>query len=63
MDVNRSFSKFVNEHKLYLKLYFPNKNPVVPARVSEWIKKKTKNKTHLYAVYKRLTLDLMMPAD
>ena len=35
--------------------------PTERHRVSEWIKKK--NKTHLFAVYKRLILDLSTPSD
>ena len=34
--------------------------PTKRHRVSEWIKK---NKTHLFAVYKRLILDLRTPLD
>ena len=42
--------------------------PTERHRVSEWIKtknkkQKTKNKTHLFAVYKRLILDLRTPSD
>ena len=36
--------------------------PIKRHRASEWIKKK-KNKTHLFAVYKRLILDLRTPSD
>ena len=39
--------------------------PTKRHRVSELIKKKNKNKnkTHLFAVYKRLILDLRTPSD
>ena len=36
--------------------------PIKRHRVAEWIKKKT-NKINLYAVYKRLILDLRTPLD
>ena len=36
--------------------------PTKRYRVSEWIKKRKKHKTHLFAVYKRLILDLRTPS-
>ena len=48
----------------YLSLITLNINglnvPTKRHRVTEWIKK---NKTHLFAVYKRLILDLRTPSD
>ena len=48
----------------YLSIIILNVNginaPIKRHRVSEWIKK---NKTHLFAVYKRLILDLRTPSD